>query len=214
MVRRGPFTKRRRSKNLRAPQGTENLSSTLDESAGGVRIRCMTDERRSFDVLGQLAGLRRYARALTRDPSDAEDLVHDALVRAYERRGAFRDDRPLRPWLMSILHNLFIDRARARAAETRRDAARAAPEWLDPPQEHAVRLSQVRRAFEALPDDQRAALHLIAVEGLSYEEAAAALGAPLGTVMSRISRARATLRALESDRPGAGRPPLRLVGEP
>jgi DNA-directed RNA polymerase specialized sigma24 family protein len=73
-----------------------------------------------LDVLGELPSLRRYARTLARGDIDAEDLVHDALVRAYERRASFRIGHNLRVWLMSILHNVFIDGARARRAEVRR----------------------------------------------------------------------------------------------
>src|SRR5690348_14558143 len=73
-----------------------------------------------FDVLGQLTALRRYARSLTRSDVDAEDLVHDALVRAYEKRASFQSGRNLRAWLLSILHNVFVDGCRARQAETQR----------------------------------------------------------------------------------------------
>lgn len=173
----------------------------------------MNPKRSPFDVIGQLGALRRYARSLTRDGTDAEDLVQDALVRAYEKRGTFRASGPLRPWLLSILHNTFIDRARSRKAETvREDAARELSlTHLDAPQEHAVRLSQVRDAFLSLPEEQRAALHLVAIEGLSYEEAAHALNIAQGTLMSRIARARAALRDMESE--GRVRPAhLRVVG--
>lgn len=166
-----------------------------------------------FDVLSQLGPLRRYARALTRDAGDAEDLVHDALVRAYERRGTFRAGGNLRAWLLSILHNVFVDRARSRRSAAAREevAAALAASRIDPPHDHIVRLAQVREAFFGLPEEQRAALHLVAIEGLTYQEAAAALGVPLGTLMSRIGRARAALRRLE-DGPDGGRAHLRLVG--
>src|SRR5215203_588903 len=76
----------------------------------------------SDDVLAQLPSLRRYARALTRDESAAEDLVHDALVRAYERRSTFHLGGNLRTWLFSILHNAFVDGRHRRGAEQRREA--------------------------------------------------------------------------------------------
>lgn len=166
----------------------------------------------SFDILGQLGALRRYARSLVRDAGEAEDLVHDALVRAYERRGSFRRDGNLRAWLLSILHNGFVDRMRSRRAEAARAerAAALAPAGVEAPQEHAARLSQVREAFLDLPEEQRAALHLVAIEGLSYQEAADALGVPVGTVMSRIGRARSALRAIEAA--DGERPALRIVG--
>lgn len=168
-----------------------------------------------FDVLGQLGALRRYARSLTRDASDAEDLVHDALVRAYERRSSFRSGGNMRAWLLSILHNTFIDGVRSRRAESVRagDGARLAETALAAPQEHSVRLAQVRDAFMALPEEQRAALHLVAIEGLSYQEAADALAIPLGTLMSRIGRARSALRAMEEGGPARGSH-LKIVGGP
>ncbi|MCJ8143440.1 sigma-70 family RNA polymerase sigma factor [Ancylobacter sp. A5.8] len=189
----------------------------------------MTRETTSFDVPAQLPALRRYARVLTRSEADAEDLVQDALVRAYERRGSFSPERAagsgaepgkgLRVWLLSVLHNAFIDRRRAVGAEQRRtaEAVDLAEASAAPAQEHHVRLAQVREAFLALPEEQRAALHLVAIEGLGYAAAAAALGIPQGTLMSRLSRARAALRAMEDGAAATATPPgraghLRVVG--
>ncbi|MGZ9019363.1 MAG: sigma-70 family RNA polymerase sigma factor [Rhodoplanes sp.] len=159
----------------------------------------MTDRKSRFDVIGQLASLRRYARSLTRSDADAEDMVHDALLRAYEKRASFRDGRALKPWLISIVHNLFVDGRRAHQAEARRieHAADLQDPFVAAVQEHHVRLVQVRRAFMELPEEQRAALHLVAIEGLTFAEAASALDVPVGTLMSRLARARATLRAIE-----------------
>ncbi len=167
------------------------------------------DRKAPFDIMAQLGSLRRYARALTRNDADVEDLVQDALLRAHERRDSFRKGADLRLWLMSILHNAFIDSYRARRAEQRREsaAARLAPRSMAATQDDVVRLAQIRAAFFRLPDDQRAALHLVAIEGMSYPEAAAILGVPQGTLMSRIARARAALRAFEE-----GGPHLKLVG--
>ena len=175
----------------------------------------MNPRKPRFDVLGQIGALRRYARSLTRDSSDAEDLVHDALVRAYERRTSFRPGGNMRAWLLSILHNTFIDGVRSRRSEAARvaESARMGETALAAPQEHSVRLSQVRDAFMALPEEQRATLHLVAIEGLSYQEAADALGIPLGTLMSRIGRARAALRAMEEGAPARGSH-LKIVGGP
>ena len=137
-----------------------------------------------MDVVGFLGPLRRYARALTRDESQAEDLVQDTLVRAYERRGSFRLGGNLRVWLLSILHNTFIDERRRRNAESLRieQLAEIATAELPADQESRVRFQQIRQAFLYLPDEQRSALHLVAVEGLSYQEAAAALGIPQAEV--------------------------------
>ncbi|MFB2550212.1 sigma-70 family RNA polymerase sigma factor [Ensifer soli] len=173
----------------------------------------MEQKDRPFDVIGQLASLRRYARSLVRSPDDAEDLVHDALVKAYERRSTFREGGSVRTWLFSILHNTHVDRLRKRLADRRRDddAAEAlAGAAIEAGQDHAVRLAQVREAFYALPEEQRVALHLVAIEDLSYQEAADALGIPVGTLMSRISRARQRLRSIEDG--AAMAPRLKIVG--
>jgi len=168
-----------------------------------------------FDIVGQLASLRRYARSLTRDGADAEDLVHDALVRAYERRGSFRSDGNLRAWLLAIVHNIFIDRLRSCRSEAARIelAGHLADRNMPASQDHSVRLSQLREAFLALPEEQRSALHLVAIEGLSYAKAADVSGVPLGTLMSRIGRARAALREMEEGAPIRARSHLRIVGD-
>lgn len=159
----------------------------------------MTRDTNRMDVLGLLPAMRRYARALTRDAASAEDLVHDTLVKAYEKKGTFRPGRNLRTWLFSILHNHFIDGLRKTRADTLRIAcaSQTAESVIAPGQEHTVRLAQVRQAFMALPDEQRMALHLVAIEGMNYHEAAMTLGIPVGTLMSRLGRARATLRGFE-----------------
>ncbi|QRM35180.1 sigma-70 family RNA polymerase sigma factor [Microvirga sp. VF16] len=178
----------------------------------------MNDAKRA-DVVALLRPLRRYARSLARDEAQAEDLVQDTLVRAYERRNSFRSSGNLRGWLMSILHNTFIDHRRRHVAELRRlEQASAFVDTEAPPeQESRMRLQQVQAAFMGLPDEQRAALHLVAIEGLSYQEAANALKIPVGTLMSRLSRARAALRDFEAGadltQPSeARRPSLRIVG--
>ncbi|MER8436925.1 sigma-70 family RNA polymerase sigma factor [Mesorhizobium sp. M1312] len=169
-----------------------------------------------FDIIGQLGSLRRYARSLTRDSAEAEDLVHDALVRAYERRGTFRSGGNLRAWLLSIVHNAFIDGLRSRKSEAARveQAGYLVDASVQAPQEHSVRLAQVREAFFKLPDEQRSALHLVAIEGLTYSQAAEASGVPLGTLMSRIGRARATLREMEDKLPARAKSHLKIVGGP
>ena len=174
----------------------------------------MNGQTPGFNVIGQLGALRRYALSLVRNPDEAEDLVHDALVKAYERQATFRTGANVRNWLMSILHNAHVDRLRQRRSqERRRDAAAEIAEVATPAgQDHSVRLTQLRNAFFDLPEEQRAALHLVAIEELSYQEAAEALGIPVGTLMSRVSRARQRLRAFEQgERAGAGTH-LRLVG--
>jgi RNA polymerase sigma-70 factor, ECF subfamily len=179
-----------------------------------------------YDVLANLAPMRRYARTLTRDESAAEDLVHDALVLAYEKRSTFRLGGDLRTWILSILHNTFIDGQRRLKAEQRRvsETAETSEAYFPAVQDNAIRLQQIKEAFLRLPDEQRSVLHLVAIEGMRYKEAADTLGIPIGTLMSRLGRARAALRLFEEggahNRPEAepfldrksAHPKLRVVG--
>jgi RNA polymerase sigma-70 factor (ECF subfamily) len=173
----------------------------------------MADKPTQIDVAAHLPQMLRYARALARDPSVAEDLVQGALERAYARRTGFREGGDLRAWLLATLHNHFISTERHRRASARReaDAASVAALASEPAQEHAADLALVRAAFGRLSADHRAVLHLVSVEGLSYPEVADAMGVPVGTVMSRLSRARAALRS-QLGEAEAPRPKLRLVG--
>ncbi len=136
----------------------------------------------------------------------------------YERRGTFQTGANLKNWLFSILHNLFVDECRRQAADKRHSSAAAdlSVQSATPDQESHIRLRQIGMLFDQLPEEQKAVLFLIAVEGLSYQEAAASLAIPIGTLMSRLGRARAALRAQEDGTASAkspGRPNLRAVGE-
>lgn len=167
----------------------------------------MTDRR--HDVVSLLPVLRRYARSLTRDEVTAQDLVHDALVSALENLGTFDTSRSMQPWLLRIVHNIFISgvrREQVRQAHVSTPSVAAAEQ---PGPDAALELERIQRDMANLPVDQRAVLHLVAVEGLSYREAADALGIPTGTVMSRLARARRRLRTGLEEAPGAGG--LRLV---
>lgn len=149
------------------------------------------------DIERELPKLRAFARALARDPVAADDLVQEALLRAYERAGTFRPDLSLRSWLLTILHNIFIDAKRREASEQRRNArlGELYEGLVSPPgQEHAVQLREIGARLDAMPEEHRAVLSLISVQGLSYQEAATVLGVPVGTIMSRLHRARAALR--------------------
>jgi len=143
--------------------------------------------------------MRRYARALTRDEHAADDVVQDAILKALEKRHTFRPDGSRRGWLLAIVHNIFVSARRREEARVRRDTrfATLLTDRIEPDQEHSACLQQVARAFASLPEHHRAILHLIAVEGQSYQEAALILDVPIGTVMSRLSRARNALRRLQ-----------------
>ena len=151
------------------------------------------------DFLDQLEAcvpaLRRYARALTRNADLADDLVQDCLERAIARRGLFRPTGPVRPWLFTILLNLYRNALRTTRTRGETVPYDSVPEPSTPaaPPGHLA-LAEMARAIDGLPLDQREALLLVALEGLSYQEAATILKLPLGTLMSRLGRARADFR--------------------
>ena len=160
------------------------------------------------DVADHLPAMMRYARMLAGGEHAAEDLVQEALLRAHEHRPRFRAGQPLKPWLFAVLHNVFVSgwrRSRAEDARIER-MLQDAPDEQTASQEQAAYLQQIARRFEALPEGQREVLHLVAVEGLSYRDVADALAIPVGTVMSRLSRARAALRREDDVRH------LRIIG--
>ncbi|HEY4582746.1 MAG TPA: sigma-70 family RNA polymerase sigma factor [Lysobacter sp.] len=149
--------------------------------------------------------LRRFARTLARDPAAADDLVQATLEKALTRAAGRRDDAALQPWLFSILYRRFVDDRRRAARWSRISRLLAAPDApgpATPEQVHDARASL--SALARLPEDQRALLMLVSVEGLAYRDAAEVLGIPVGTVMSRLSRARRALRAInEAGAPAA-----------
>ncbi|GLS56823.1 sigma-70 family RNA polymerase sigma factor [Methylobacterium gregans] len=157
------------------------------------------DKMKRPDIVDLLVPLRRYARSLTRDTLRADDLVHDTLVRALESQNALRPNTNLRTWMMTVLHNVFIDDQRRKQVELRHAdvLVQMSDDMAPPAQEGQVRLAQIREAFLTLPEEQRAALHLVTIEGMAYADAAAVLGIPIGTLMSRLGRGRAALRAFE-----------------
>lgn len=171
------------------------------------------------EVISWLPQLRRYARALTGDRAWADDLVQDTAERALARWAAFRPDSNLRAWLLTILRHLYIDQLRGRR-EIAVDDESAPWRNLEAPQGEVdgLVLRDLQRALYCLPVEQREVLLLVCVEDLSYQEASSALGVPIGTVMSRLSRAREHMRALLTDGPAQGparkTPPLKVVRNP
>ncbi|MBB4040039.1 RNA polymerase sigma-70 factor (ECF subfamily) [Microvirga flocculans] len=144
----------------------------------------------------QIPALRRYAWALLRDDEAADDLVQDTLERAIARWAQRRRDGDLRAWLFAIQRNLFLNGVRQRKARGAHLGDEALNDIEAPgpgPDGHAG-LRDVLLGLDALPEEQRSLLLLVGVEDLSYEQAAQVLDIPLGTVMSRLSRARARLR--------------------
>jgi len=142
--------------------------------------------------------LRRYAIALAGDVSTADDLVQDCLERAWKSRGDLKDETALLSWLRTILHNVNIDRLRLRR---RRPEEPESPDVMNEtfsrgaPRDGPAPSMDLIRAMNGLTLEHRQVLLLVALEGLSYREVAEELGIPVGTVMSRLARARERLRA-------------------
>jgi RNA polymerase sigma-70 factor (ECF subfamily) len=150
------------------------------------------------DIEAAVPALRRYAWSLLRHGQDADDLVQDSLALALGRLATRTGEGDIRPWLFAIMHNLFVSRWRS-ARRWRTLFGRADDESQGPAQPPGQEWSLVTRdlvqGVDNLPGEQRQVLLLVAVEGMEYREAAAILGIPVGTVMSRLSRARDALRA-------------------
>ena len=146
----------------------------------------------------EIDGLRRYARILVRNGNEADDLVQDCLLRALEKWPAIAQVTNLRRYLFSMLHNLFIDGTR----KTKRrgtvvpleNVVNVAPLIQPAAQIHNLELCDLRDGMANLPDTQREVVLLIGLSGFTYEEAAEITNCPVGTVMSRLSRARGALR--------------------
>lgn len=146
--------------------------------------------------------LRRYARALTGERFAADDLVQDTLERAWTKAALWRPGSDLRAWLFTVMHNVYVNQVRARVAQPmpgHEDEAMNLPDR--PRQNDLLEIRDLDLALARLPDEQREVLLLVALEQLSYEEAARALGIPIGTVMSRLSRARERLRRIMAGAP-------------
>lgn len=148
------------------------------------------------ELVSLLPRLRRFAVALAGQRELAEDLLQSAVERALRNWGTFQTGRRLDSWMFKIMQNQWIDMRRADASAPTSSAI----EGFDPAGEDGRRIVEARdevrvarAAFEALPEDQRAVLTLVVLEDLSYNDAAAALGVPIGTIMSRLSRARAAM---------------------
>lgn len=146
----------------------------------------------------QLPRLRRYARALTRDPSRADDLVQDTLVRALAKQHLYQDGTNLRAWLFTLMHNQHVNNARRDVREDNSlDVDTVAAHLVAVTDPTASRqLRELDQAIGKLAMEQRQVILLIGLEGMSYEETAAILDVPIGTVRSRLSRGREALRRL------------------
>ena len=155
--------------------------------------------RLEHEIVDLLPRLRRLARALARDVTDADDLVQLAVERALVHRGQWRPGTRLDSWIFRIMKNAWIDETRARnrraaVLSPEEDGARVGADGAAA-MEQRLQAQAVERAMARLPEDQRLAVALVLVEGLSYKEAAEVLEVPQGTLTSRLGRGRAALLA-------------------
>ena len=163
-------------------------------------------------ILGHIPALRRYARLLTGDAARADDLVQDTLERACRKWALWKPGPSLRSWLLALMHNLFLNQRR----DWRHDDGHAdlddVPEAGHEPMALAAERMDLQLALAALPPAMREILLLVTVEEYTYAEAAQLLEVPVGTVMSRLHRARERLRELMHDpHPQRRAAPLHLV---
>jgi RNA polymerase sigma-70 factor, ECF subfamily len=148
-------------------------------------------------IVTLLPRLRRFARNLTRNPHDADDVVQIALERALTRLDQWRSDARLDSWLFKIVRNAWIDELRSRGRRNKIFLAEEAGENIGADSmERESELLSVQSAMAQLTEDQREAVSLVLVEGLPYREAAEVLDVPIGTLTSRLARGREALQAL------------------
>jgi RNA polymerase sigma-70 factor (ECF subfamily) len=141
--------------------------------------------------------LRRFARALTADSVVADDLVQDCIERALRKHALYDPERPMRAWLYTILRNLHVSGRRSQlrqGASVGLDQVPSGADAVPPRQEDRLALADVEEAVQRLPLVQREVLLLVVLDEMSYRDVAEVLGVPIGTVMSRLSRARLFLR--------------------
>jgi RNA polymerase sigma-70 factor (ECF subfamily) len=150
------------------------------------------------DIEAEIPRLRRYARALTRDIVTADDLVQDCLTRALGKLHLWQEGTDLRAWLFTILHNQYVNHIRRAVREGAAVGLNESEPLLSraPQQGKRLELRDLERALAKLPEEQRSVILLVGLEGMRYEEVAAVLDVPVGTIRSRLSRGREALRRL------------------
>ncbi|HZS82889.1 MAG TPA: sigma-70 family RNA polymerase sigma factor [Stellaceae bacterium] len=158
----------------------------------------MADRNIYRKIEEEIPRLRRYARALTREVSAADDLVQDCLARALGKVHLWQKGTDLRAWLFTILHNQYVNHVRRAVREGAAVALSETEPMLttQPNQAKRLELRDLERAIAKLPEEQRAVLLLVGLEGMRYEEVATVLNVPVGTIRSRLSRGREMLRQL------------------
>src|SRR5450755_3148657 len=158
------------------------------------------------EIVALLPRLRRFARTLARNPHDADDLVQIAIERGLARYEQLRSDSSIAAWMFGIMKNAWIDEGRARARRGRLFTPEEAGKHIgDPAADQQVEALSIQAALARLPEEQRLAIALVLVEGLSYKEAANVMEVPIGTLTSRLARAREALQGMLTGVPGEPR---------
>ena len=148
-------------------------------------------------LLAAVPTLRAFAVSLAKNADRADDLVQETLVKAWDKQGSFQPGTNLKAWLFTILRNEFYSQMRKRRREVEdSDGALTARLSVHPSQDGSSDLADFRKALARLPEDQREAIILIGASGFSYEEAAEICGCAVGTIKSRVSRARTRLQEM------------------
>jgi len=149
------------------------------------------------ELLGAIPSLRAFAMSLAQNADKADDLVQETLVKAWDKQASFQPGTNLKAWVFTILRNEFYSQMRKRGREVQ-DSEGIMTERLavHPSQHGSMDLDDFRTALETLPEDQREAIILIGASGFSYEEAATICGVAVGTIKSRVSRARSRLQEI------------------
>lgn len=149
------------------------------------------------DLLGAIPSLRAFGVSLTQNSDKADDLVQETLVKAWDKQSSFQPGTNLKAWLFTILRNEFYSQMRKRGREVQdSDGAMTARLAIHPSQHGSLDLEDFRTALETLPEDQREAIILIGASGFFYEEAAEICDCAVGTIKSRVSRARTRLQEI------------------
>jgi len=149
------------------------------------------------DLIGTIPSLRAFAISLSQNTDKADDLVQETLVKAWDKQSSFQLGTNLKAWLFTILRNEFYSQMRKRGREVQDSDGTITAGVATQPQQHgALDLKDFRAALERLPEDQREAIILIGASGFSYEEAAEICGCAVGTIKSRVSRARSRLQEI------------------
>ncbi len=149
------------------------------------------------DLIKAIPSLRAFAISLSQKSDRADDLVQETLVKAWDKQASFQMGTNLKAWLFTILRNEFYSQMRKRGREVQdSDGVITAGVAIHPGQQGAIDLKDFRKALETLPEDQREAIVLIGASGFSYEEAAEICGCAVGTIKSRVSRARSRLQEI------------------